>query len=187
MAIPEESERSHSIIAPPSHRSSKAPSQVSKAPSQANGKSPSKAPSSRASQKAPSVAASRAYQPPPLSIAGEDIDGDATPRPPSPNELDQEEANIVRDALAGRTPRTSYYAASLEPEIANHFHDMELCVLLHQESDPNAHDFIKKALRKAVRQRVKKLGMKYDTEVGSGHEFWEGSTNFPFSLVYKPV
>lgn len=96
-------------------------------------------------------------------------DGERTPRPHSPNEheLDQEEARIVRDALAGRTPRTSYYAASLEPEVANHYHDMELCVLLHQENDPTAHEFVKKALRKAVRQRVKKLGMKYDNEVGT--------------------
>jgi hypothetical protein len=119
--------------------------------------------------------------------------GDATPRARSPaaalalhnlnnvnaldrsldlNDLDQEEAKIVADALAGRTPRTSYYeSASLEEGTANHFHDMELCVLLHQESDSGAHEFVKKALRKAVRQRVKKLGMKYDNEV-----------NFPFCI-----
>ena len=115
-----------------------------------------------------------------------DTGGDATPRARSPaavalhnlthahdrsmemneHELNQEEARIVADALAGRTPRTSYYAGSLEEGMANHFHDIELCVLLHQESDPGAHEFVKKALRKAVRQRVKKLGMKYDNEVG---------------------
>ena len=71
---------------------------------------------------------------------------------------------MVNDAL-GRTPRTSFYESPLEPETTSHFHDMELCVLLHKENDPGEHDFIKKALRKAVRQRIKKLGMKYDHEV----------------------
>ncbi|RDB16930.1 hypothetical protein Hypma_002398 [Hypsizygus marmoreus] len=163
LVIPEEDEKAASVV--PSNRS-KAPSQVSKAPSQANGANGahSKALSSRASQKQPSIVESRHTVTHAHPHEHEPVDGDATPRGPSPNELDQEEARIVRDALAGRTPRTSYYAASLKPEEANHFHDMELCVLLHQESDPNAHEFVKKALRKAVRQRVKKLGMKYDNE-----------------------
>lgn len=87
------------------------------------------------------------------------------PRTPSPEGLDAEEARIVNEAIAARTPRTSYYAASLKPDDTDHFHDMELCVLLHQESDPAQHDVVKKALRKAVRQRIKKLGMKYDHEV----------------------
>jgi hypothetical protein len=81
---------------------------------------------------------------------------------------------MVNDAL-GRTPRTSFYEASLEPEATSHFHDMELCVLLHKENDPNEHDFIKKALRKAVRQRIKKLGMKYDHEVCIGPEIFISS------------
>jgi hypothetical protein len=151
MAIPEEDERAPSVAS----RHSKAPSQQSKATSQVNGKAPS-----AVSQKPPSATGSRAS-------LRQEHDGELTPRAHSPNELDQEEARIVNDALAGRTPRTSYYAASLEPEIANHYHDMELCVLLHQESDPTAHEFVKKALRKAVRQRVKKLGMKYDNEVST--------------------
>ncbi|KAF8902938.1 hypothetical protein CPB84DRAFT_1836052 [Gymnopilus junonius] len=91
---------------------------------------------------------------------------DVTPtpsRPHSPEGLDAEEARIVNEALA-RTPRTSIYAAPLDPDEPGHFHDMELCVLLHQENDPNQHEFVKKALRKAVRQRIKKLGMKYDHE-----------------------
>ena len=90
-----------------------------------------------------------------------------SPRPHSPEGLDDEEARIVNDALAAQTPRTSIYAAPLEPEVASHYHDMELCVLLHQENDPAQHEIVKKALRKAVRQRVKKLGMKYDNEVCS--------------------
>lgn len=162
MAIPEEDERAPSVAA---SRQSKALSQVSKATSRPNGKVPSVA-----SQKPPSATGSR------TSILRQQQDGERTPtasHPHSPNEheLNQEEARIVRDALAGRTPRTSYYAASLEPEVANHYHDMELCVLLHQENDPTAHEFVKKALRKAVRQRVKKLGMKYDNEVGTFTHF----------------
>jgi hypothetical protein len=85
----------------------------------------------------------------------------------SPDILDSEEARMVNDALAARTPRTSYYCGSLQPDDTEHFHDMELCVLLHQESDPNQHEIVKKALRKAVRQRIKRLGMKVDQEVSA--------------------
>lgn len=53
----------------------------------------------------------------------------------------------------------------LEPEIQHtHFHDGELCQLLHALDQPMAEP-VKKAVRKAVRARVKKLGMKYDNEV----------------------
>lgn len=88
-------------------------------------------------------------------------------RPLSPDVLDAEETRIVNDALAARTPRTSYYGGSLQPDDTEHYHDMELCVLLHQETDPTQHDIVKKALRKAIRQRIKKLGMKFDQEVSS--------------------
>ncbi|KAJ7188288.1 hypothetical protein C8R46DRAFT_1054262 [Mycena filopes] len=98
--------------------------------------------------KAPSAAQS--HKPP--SIAEQ---GAATPRPHSPLDLNQEEAQIVQDALAGRTPRTSHYTPSaLGSDVVNsHFHDMDLCVLLQQESDPNVHEV-----------RVKRLGMKHDNE-----------------------
>lgn len=184
LAIPEEDEHEKSATHSKAH--SKAPSQISKAPSQSQSQlmSPGKG-------KAPSVAASR--QSNVNKDRDRDVGGDVTPRARSPaaialhnlthananagvhdrsldmneHELNQEEARIVADALAGRTPRTSYYgSASLEEGVANHYHDVELCVLLQQESDPSAHEFVKKALRKAVRQRVKKLGMKYDNEVG---------------------
>lgn len=92
--------------------------------------------------------------------------GDVTPRVMSPTgELDPNETKMVRDAINSR--RTSYAAppSALEAEVANsHFHDMDLCILLHQMDDYNTHEIVKKALRKAVRQRVKKLGMKYDSE-----------------------
>ncbi|GLB45071.1 hypothetical protein LshimejAT787_1901490 [Lyophyllum shimeji] len=166
MIIPEEDEKSPSAVAP-SNRS-KAPSQISKAPSQGAPQSQvngnGKPPSSRAapSERPASVASSRK----PTHDPGhhQHADGDATPRARSPEDLDLQEARIVQAALAA-TPRTSYYAEQpLEPGLANAFHDHELCVLLHQESDPNAHEVVKKALRKAVVQRVKKLGMKYDID-----------------------
>jgi hypothetical protein len=102
-------------------------------------------------------------------------DGDATPTPSRPTSphvqspqspINDEEQQIINETLK-RTPRPSSYAPSmLESELVNsHFHDMDLCVLLHEVEDPNVHEVVKKALRKAVRQRVKKLGMKYDNEV----------------------
>jgi hypothetical protein len=180
LAIPEEDEheqeQERSIARSKTH--SQALSQISKTPSQPP---PSQLMSpGRGKGKAPSVVSSRHSN----ANRDRDMGGDATPRARSPAaalalhnlnnanardhslDMDQEEAKIVADALAGRTPRTSYYgSASLEDGAANHYHDVELCILLQQESDPGVHEFVKKALRKAVRQRVKKLGMKYDNEV----------------------
>ncbi|KAF8210214.1 hypothetical protein K438DRAFT_1710849 [Mycena galopus ATCC 62051] len=147
---------------------SRAPSDVPSAmPSKAPSKAPSAAPSAARSHhttqsqhgKAASVALS--YKPGSAAERG----GAATPHDPL-LDLNQEEAKIVRDTLAGRTPRTSHYTPSaLGSDIVNsHFHDMDLCVLMQQESDPSVHEVVKKALRKAIRQRVKRLGMKYDNE-----------------------
>jgi hypothetical protein len=156
-----------------------APSQHSRAPSVLSSAVPSKAPSA-----VPSVPRSHHTVQSGQSQSGQAIhitsshktasaadQGAATPtsrRPHSPPlDLNQEEAQIVQDALASRTPRTSHYTPSaLGSDIVNsHYHDMDLCVLLQQESDPNVHEVVKKALRKAIRQRVKRLGMKYDNEV----------------------
>jgi hypothetical protein len=76
----------------------------------------------------------------------------------------------VEDVLnqGAKTPRTSYAATSvLEPNQFTHYHDMNLCILLHQLDDPSQHEVVKKAVRKAVKSRVKQLGMKYDNEVRS--------------------
>lgn len=94
----------------------------------------------------------------------------ATPRAlsPAPEELNEEEARLVEDVLnqGNRTPRTSYAATSaLESNQFTHYHDMNLCILLHQLDDPSQHEVVKKAVRKAVKARVKQLGMKYDNEV----------------------
>ena len=155
LVIPEEPEREHSVA---STSPSKMPSRQSKVLSYVEEGKPL---SQLSAMKQPSVVASHTSR-------GPERDHDLTPtpsRPNSPEGMDDEEARIVNAALAAQTPRTSVYAAPLEPEVANHFHDMELCVLLHQENDPAQHEIVKKALRKAVRQRVKKLGMKYDNEV----------------------
>jgi hypothetical protein len=158
LVIPEEPEKEHSVA---STSPSKRPSRQSKVLSYVEEGKPL---SQLSAMKQPSAVASHTSRP------GLERDRDLTPtpsRPHSPEGLDDEEVRIVNDALAAQTPRTSIYAAPLEPEVASHFHDMELCVLLHQENDPAQHEIVKKALRKAVRQRVKKLGMKYDNEVCS--------------------
>lgn len=92
-----------------------------------------------------------------------------TPRALSPglDELNEEETRLVEDVLnqGVKTPRTSYAATSvLEPNQFAHYHDMNLCILLHQLDDPGQHEVVKKAVRKAVKSRVKQLGMKYDNE-----------------------
>jgi hypothetical protein len=94
----------------------------------------------------------------------------ATPRAlsPGPDELDEEEARLVENVLnqGSRTPRTSYAATSaIGSEQFTHYHDMNLCILLHQLDSPDQHEVVKKAVRKAVKSRVKQLGMKYDNEV----------------------
>jgi hypothetical protein len=96
----------------------------------------------------------------------------ATPRALSPglDDLNEEETRLVEDVLnqGAKTPRTSYAATSvLEPNQFAHYHDMNLCILLHQLDDPSQHEVVKKAVRKAVKSRVKQLGMKYDNEVRS--------------------
>lgn len=98
-------------------------------------------------------------------------DADATPtpsRPNSPGALNQEETEVVKAVLASaaQTPRTSYYEASvLEPDVANsYFHDKDLCVLFQFLNDNSTPEVVKKVMRKAVRKRVKDLGMKHDNE-----------------------
>jgi hypothetical protein len=96
-------------------------------------------------------------------------DADRTPRqsPQSPSgELDQAETQLIQDVIASR--RSSYALPPSPGEqevVGSHFHDMDLCILLHQLDERHTHEVVKKALRKAIRQRVKKLGLKYDPAV----------------------
>ncbi|CCM05715.1 uncharacterized protein FIBRA_07947 [Fibroporia radiculosa] len=92
-------------------------------------------------------------------------------RPASPmDDLDADEQRMVNTVLTRPARSRTSYAPStmapsaLEPEIQHsHFHDMELCQLLHA-LDQTMGEPVKKAVRKAVRARVKKLGMKNDNE-----------------------
>ncbi|KAI6000566.1 hypothetical protein EDD15DRAFT_2159218 [Pisolithus albus] len=122
-------------------------------------------------------------------------EGGATPTPSRPHSptfsLDAEEQHIVAQTLAasGAANRTSYAPSTLETEIVNsHFHDMDLCILLHQMDDPHTHEIVKKALRKAVRQRVKKLGMKYDHESIKQYRksFHDHDPNVHLDADYEP-
>ncbi|TCD67446.1 hypothetical protein EIP91_012363 [Steccherinum ochraceum] len=106
------------------------------------------------------------------SVRRSHLDSDVTPRAQSPvGDLDAEEEKLVNTVLSARPARsrTSYAFSTatsmLEPDMQNsHFHDGELCQLLHALDDRKLGDSVKKAVRKAVRARVKKLGMKYDNE-----------------------
>ncbi|KAI6169313.1 hypothetical protein EDD17DRAFT_1783363 [Pisolithus thermaeus] len=122
-------------------------------------------------------------------------EGGATPTPSRPHSptfsLDAEEEHIVAQTLAasGAANRTSYAPSTLETEIVNsHFHDMDLCILLHQMDDVNTHEIVKKALRKAVRQRVKKLGLKYDHESIKQYRksFHDHDPNVHLDTDYEP-
>lgn len=161
--------------ATPSHRTRQSVATNGKAsnkqPSIAPSKQPSIAPSNPSSiapSKQPSVAPSHQSR----SSRNRDVDATPTPsRPHTPDidELNQEEARIVEQALASavRTPRTSYYTPSvLDAEVQqSSFHDNELCILLHQLKAPQTHDLVRKVVLKAVKQRMKKLSMNYDNEV----------------------
>ncbi|KDQ57602.1 hypothetical protein JAAARDRAFT_269020 [Jaapia argillacea MUCL 33604] len=96
-------------------------------------------------------------------------EGGVTPTPSRPQSpldaMNDDDQRLVRDLLSKRASRTSMAASALETDIQqSHFHDMELCILLHVLEDPMQHEITKRAVRKAVRGRVKKLGMKYDNE-----------------------
>lgn len=88
-------------------------------------------------------------------------------RPQSPMDImDAHEQQIVDDILV-RTPRTSFTVtpSALAAEVHNsNFHDEDLCILLHAADDEYTHDVVKRAVRKAIRGRVKKLGLKHENE-----------------------
>ena len=98
--------------------------------------------------------------------------GDITPTlshgfsPTGTGDDDYDESIVERLLRNGRTPRTSIVPSMLEAEVKNsHFHDQDLCILLHTAEDEHQHDVVKKAVRKALQARMKKLKLKYDNEV----------------------
>ena len=91
-------------------------------------------------------------------------------RPQTPDGLNPYEQQMVDEVLI-RTPRTSYTVtpSALAAEVHNsNFHDEDLCILLHAADDEYTHDVVRKAVRKAIRGRVKKLGLKHENEAVSG-------------------
>ncbi|CAE6337763.1 unnamed protein product, partial [Rhizoctonia solani] len=61
-----------------------------------------------------------------------------------------------------KTPRTSYTVSPsvLADEVSRtHYHDEDLCILLHAAEDPNQHEVIRKAVRKAAKMRINRLGI----------------------------
>ncbi|OBZ68088.1 hypothetical protein A0H81_11964 [Grifola frondosa] len=129
-------------------------------------------PRSQASQIPHAMAAAALLSPVLSKRSNHDPEATPTPsRPVSPvGDLDAEEQQMVHELLMRPSRSRTSYAPSamapsmLEPEIQNsHFHDMELCQLLHA-LDQQMGEPVKRAVRKAVRARVKKLGMKYDNE-----------------------
>lgn len=78
--------------------------------------------------------------------------------------------DVVTEIDLTRTPRTSYTAYTtpsvLAHEVnASHFHDEELCILLHAADNPATHDVVRQVLRRGVRERVKRLGLDHQREV----------------------
>ncbi|KAG2337015.1 hypothetical protein BDR05DRAFT_1005384 [Suillus weaverae] len=109
------------------------------------------------------------------------------PTPSLPHSLscssNQAEEVMVAKALAeqGTANRTLHTPSALEPEIVDsHFHDMDLCILLHQMDDNTTHEVVKKVLQKASRQCVKKLGMKFDQD--SVRQYRKSSHDHDYSV-----
>ncbi|CAE6481565.1 unnamed protein product [Rhizoctonia solani] len=89
--------------------------------------------------------------------------GDPTPTPSEAGFIDRVPDMSERELLEVlKTPRTSYTVSpSVLAEEVNrtHYHDEDLCILLHAAEDPNQHEVIRKAVRKAAKMRIKRLGI----------------------------
>ncbi|KAF8331882.1 uncharacterized protein EI90DRAFT_896854 [Cantharellus anzutake] len=77
--------------------------------------------------------------------------------------------NEITEIDLTRTPRSAYTAltsSALAGEVnASHFHDEELCILLHAADNEGTHEVVRKVLRKGVRERVRRLGLDHQREV----------------------
>ncbi|KAJ1305785.1 hypothetical protein OPQ81_010515 [Rhizoctonia solani] len=89
--------------------------------------------------------------------------GDSTPTPSEAGFIDRVPEMSERELLEVlKTPRTSYTVSPsvLAEEVSRtHYHDEDLCILLHAAEDPNQHEVIRKAVRKAAKMRIKRLGI----------------------------
>lgn len=88
-----------------------------------------------------------------------------------------------------RTPRTSYTAYTTPSVLAHevntsHFHDEELCILLHAADKPATHDVVRQVLRRGVRERIQRLGLDHQREVSVLSPAWIlFPTNLPDSAI----
>ncbi|KIK38058.1 hypothetical protein CY34DRAFT_15278 [Suillus luteus UH-Slu-Lm8-n1] len=119
--------------------------------------------------------ASRLSIPVARSPARMEEDGRATPTPSRPHSpscsSNQAEEEMVAKASAerGTANRTSHAPSALEPKIIDsHFHDMDICILLHQ-MDNATHEVVKKALRKASMQRMRQYRKSFHDHDSSVH------------------
>lgn len=86
---------------------------------------------------------------------------DTTPTPSEAGIIDRVPDMSERELLEVlKTPRTSYTVSPsvlAEDVKASHYHDEDLCILLHAAEDPNQHEVIRKAVRKAAKMRIRRL------------------------------
>lgn len=91
------------------------------------------------------------------------LDRPITPEPYEP--MSEDEKRIMEAALMA-TPRTSHTVTptALAADLSrSHYHDEDICVLLHA-ADQNDHELVRKVIRKAIRNRMRKLQMKHENE-----------------------
>ncbi|ELU45073.1 hypothetical protein AG1IA_00893 [Rhizoctonia solani AG-1 IA] len=95
--------------------------------------------------------------------------GDSTPTPSEAGFIDRVPDMSERELLEVlKTPRTSYTVSPsvLAEEVSRtHYHDEDLCILLHAAEDPSQHEVIRKAVRKAAKMRIKRLGIEDESNV----------------------
>jgi hypothetical protein len=88
---------------------------------------------------------------------------DTTPTPSETGFIDRVPEMSERELLEVlKTPRTSYTVSPsvLAEEVSkSHYHDEDLCILLHAAEDPSQHEVIRKAVRKAAKMRIKRLAV----------------------------
>ena len=107
-------------------------------------------------------------------------------RPQVDEEPDQEE-EVIGTSFP-RTPTTSVASLNLEPDVRNsHLHDMELCELLHSLEARNMPEIAKEPFRKAVRARLRKLGLKYDDEVSGSSVICHEALISSLDLLLKSI
>ncbi|KAJ7783164.1 hypothetical protein B0H16DRAFT_1447328 [Mycena metata] len=140
-----------SIPPSPSSQHSRAPSAVPSVAARSQAQSRTgKAPSAAQSHKTASIA----------EQGGAEQGEAATPRPRSPLGLESRGSSD----RSGRSRVVAYASYFPLYRFSSRIRCCKLAFPLTWTCDPSVHEVVKKALRKAIRQRVKRLGMKHDNE-----------------------